>query len=75
MEHKRVEAYETKEKQGRLFREQEEECNLWLTQNVNPKKTASVMVMLEQMVGTRARVESSKRLDRRRKMQSMSRTS
>ena len=42
------------EQQGRLFREQEEECNLWLTQNVNPRKTASVMVMLEQMVETRA---------------------
>ena len=54
MERKRVEAYEIKEKQGRLFREQEEECNLWLTQNVNPRKTASVMVMLEQMVKTRA---------------------
>ena len=46
VERKRVEAYEIKEQQGRLFREQEEECNLWLTQNVNPRKTASVMVML-----------------------------
>ena len=54
VERKRVEAYEIKEQQGRLFREQEEECNLWLTQNVNPRKTASVMVMLEQMVETRA---------------------
>ena len=54
VERKRVEAYETKEQQGRLFREQEEECNLWLTQSVNPRKTASVMVMLEQMVETRA---------------------
>ena len=79
---KGVEAYEIKEKQGRLFRAQEDECNLWLTQNVNPRKTASVMVMLEQMVETRVwkrecgneSVESSKRLDRRR-MQSMSRTS
>ena len=50
---KRVEAYETKEQQGRLFREQEKECNLWLTQNVNPRKTASIMVMLEHMVETR----------------------
>ena len=54
VERKRVEAYETKEQQGRLFREQEEECNLWLIQNVNPRKTASIMVMLEQMVETRA---------------------
>ena len=46
VERKRVEAYEIKEQQGRLFREQEEECNLWLTQNVNPRRTASVMVML-----------------------------
>ena len=53
VERKRVEAYEIKEQQGRLFREQEQ-CNLWLTQNVNPRKTASVMVMLEQMVETRA---------------------
>ena len=53
VERNRVEAYEIREKQGRLFREQEDECNLWLTQNVNPRKTASVMVMLEQMVETR----------------------
>ena len=53
VERKRVEAYETKEQQSRLFREQEKECNLWLTQNVNPRKTASIMVMLEHMVETR----------------------
>jgi len=54
MEINRVEIYETKEQQSKLFQEQEDECHLWLTQNLHPRKTASIMVMLEQMAETRS---------------------
>ena len=40
--------------QSKIFRKQDESCNLWLTQNLTPRKTASVMTMLEQMVETKS---------------------
>ena len=40
--------------QSSVFRKQDESCNLWLRQNLTPRKTASVMTMLEQMVETKS---------------------
>ena len=51
---KRIENYENKEQQSKLFAEQELECNLWLSQNLDPRKTASILTMIEQIVETRA---------------------
>lgn len=39
---KRIETYKSKEQQSQFFREQEDECHLWLTQNLNPHKTSSI---------------------------------
>ncbi len=39
---KRIDAYKTKQLQSNLYREQEDECHLWLTQNLNTRKTASI---------------------------------
>ena len=50
---RRVESYQAKEQQSKVYSEQEKECHLWLTQNLNPRKTAAIMTMLEQMVETR----------------------
>ena len=50
----RIETYQSKEQQSRFFREQEEECHLWPTQNLDHRKTSSIMSMLEQMVETRS---------------------
>ena len=33
---KRIENYKNKEQQSKLFAEQEQECNLWLSQNLDP---------------------------------------
>ena len=54
VEQKRKEEYLDKQMQGEIFRKQDESCNLWLRQNLTPKKTASVMTMLEQMVETKS---------------------
>ena len=51
---KRIESYQAKEQQSKAYNEQEKECHLWLTQNLNPRKTAAIMTMLEQMVETRS---------------------
>ena len=49
-----IEKYSIKEQQSRLYKEQEKECHIWLAQNLNPGKTASIMTMMEQMVETRS---------------------
>ena len=51
---KRVEDYKTKEQQSNIYRKQEKECHIWLEENISPRKVASIMAMLEQMVETRA---------------------
>ena len=51
---KRIEEYSNKEQQSRLYKGQEKECHIWLAQNLNPGKTASIMTMMEQMVKTRS---------------------
>ena len=50
---RRIESYESKEQQSKLFRDQEQECHLWLSQNRNQRKTAAIMVVIEQMVEMR----------------------
>ena len=37
---RRTESYQAKEQQSKVYSEQEKECHLWLTQNLNPRKTA-----------------------------------
>ena len=54
VKNQRVEEYRTKEQQSKLYRGQEQECHVWLSQNLNPGKTAAIMTMLEQMVETRS---------------------
>ena len=53
-EFKRIETYKTKEQQSQVYQAQEEECHVWLNQNLHGRKTSSIMMMLEQMVETRA---------------------
>ena len=50
---KRTELYLEKEQQSQTFRQQEEECHVWLNQGLHGRKTASIMSMLEQMVETK----------------------
>ena len=54
MRSKIIENYKNKEQQSKLFAEQQQECNLWLSQNLDPRKTASILMIIEQMVETRA---------------------
>ena len=54
VEQKRREQYLDKEMQREIFQKQNESCNLWLRQNLTPRKTTSVMIMLEQMAETKA---------------------
>ena len=49
-EAKRIEIYKTKVQQSQFYQKQEEECHLWLKQNLQGRKTSSIMTMLEQMV-------------------------
>ena len=50
----KIEEYETKEQQSKLYRGQEQECLVWLSQKLNSGKTAAIMTMLDQMVETRS---------------------
>ena len=36
-----------------IYRRQEQECHLWLKQRLTPRKTASIMTLIEQMVETK----------------------
>ena len=49
-----IEEYRTKEQESKLYRQQERECHVWLSQNLNPGKTAAIMTILEHMVETRS---------------------
>ena len=53
VEKKRMGTYEQKELQSDLYRRQEQECHIWLKQRLTPRKTASIMTVIEQMVETR----------------------
>ena len=37
-----------------MYREQEQECHVWMSQNLKPGKTAAVVTMLERMVEIRS---------------------
>ena len=54
MESRRIANYKTKEQQRQFYQEKEDECHLWLSQNLHGRKTSSIMKMLEQMVETRS---------------------
>ena len=49
----KTKTYQSKEQKSKFFREQEKGCHLWLTENLHPWKTSSIMSMLEQMVEMR----------------------
>ena len=51
---RRIESYQAEEQQSKVYSEQKKECHLWLTQNLNPRKKATIMTMLEQMVEMRS---------------------
>ena len=58
MKKQRIDEYGRKEQRSKLYREQEQECHVWLFQNLNPGETAAIMTMLEQMVETRSQKEA-----------------
>ena len=43
-----------KSQQSKLYTGQEQECHVWLSQNLNPGKTAVIMTMLKQVVEKRS---------------------
>ena len=47
MKKQRIYEYRRKEQPSKFYREQEQECHVWLSQNLNPGKTAAIMTMLE----------------------------
>ena len=53
-EEKREEDYHQKEMQSEIYKKQDQKCNIWLEQNVTPRKTSAIISMLEQMIETRA---------------------
>ena len=53
-EEKRKEKYLEKQMQGDIFWKQNERYNLWLRQNLTPRKTALVLTLLEKMVETKS---------------------
>ena len=48
-----VDIYKRKVMQSEVFSNQENECHLWLKGNLEPRKTASIMQLMEQMVETK----------------------
>ena len=54
VKNQRIEEYGIKEQASKLYRGREQKCHMWLSQNLNPGKTAANMTMLEQMVETRS---------------------
>ena len=51
---KRIEIFRMKEQRSQFYLEQEEEYDVWLSQNLHGRKTSSMMTMLEQMVETKS---------------------
>ena len=43
-----------KELQSEIYKKHDKKCNIWLEQNLNPRKASAIMSVLEQMVETRA---------------------
>ena len=40
--------------QYEIHKKQDKKCNIWLKQNLIPRKTSVIMSMVEQMLGSRA---------------------
>ena len=53
-EEKRLEQCRKMEVQSEIYNKQDKKCNIWLEQNLTPRKTSAIMSMIEQMVETRA---------------------
>ena len=53
-EEKREDNYHQKERQSEIYTKKDQKCNIWLEQNLTPRKTSAIMSMLEQMIETRA---------------------
>ena len=47
MKKQRIDEHGRKEQQSKLYREQEQECHVRLSQNLNPGKIAAIMIMLK----------------------------
>ena len=43
--------------QCEIYNKQDKKCNIWLEQNLTPRKTSAIMSITEQMVETRASKE------------------
>ena len=54
MESRRIENYKTNEQESQFYQEEEDECHLWLSQNLHGMKTSSITIVLEQIVETRS---------------------
>ena len=48
----RIKTYQSKEQESRFFREQGEECHLWLAQNLHPQNMSSIMSSVMSSFGT-----------------------
>ena len=63
VKNQRIENYGMKVQQSRLYKGQEKECLVWLSQKLNPGKMAAIITMLEQMVETRSWKEARGLID------------
>ena len=52
-ESNRKDYYRKKELQNELYRKQHNECNMWLKQRLEPRKTLAIMNLQEKIVETR----------------------
>ena len=46
-------SYRKKELQSQSYRKQQDECNMWLKQRLEPRKSGAIMNLQEKMVETR----------------------
>ena len=53
-EEKRLEQYRKKEMQSQIYNKQEKNCSIWLEQNLAPRKTSVIMLVIEHKTKTRA---------------------
>ena len=53
-EEKRLEQCRKMEVQSEIYNKQDKKCNIWLEQNLTPRKTSAIMSMIKQMVEIRA---------------------
>ena len=54
IEVKRLKQYRKKEMQSEIFNKQGKKYNMWLEQNSTPGKSSAIMLMIDQIVETRA---------------------